>query len=243
MRRSTHPPKGTFSLDLHVLGTPPAFNLSQDQTLQLRVVSWLRFLIESQSVLFPEAAISRDLPDSLFNCQRTFPRPGTLAVAADSRSVGRNVNPTPAAPGSQHLPLSNPATRSSPEGSFYPVSPGQSTPFFKFLPEPHPPGRSEVSTRNHWPRQPLAENLFLSNPLPFQAAEELSTRSAWPRQLLFRPARIFFSRAARRAGRRFGALPRAPLRAPPVRRPGASRSGGSFYPRGAPGVNNNSQQK
>ena len=26
----------TFSLDLHVLGTPPAFVLSQDQTLQLR---------------------------------------------------------------------------------------------------------------------------------------------------------------------------------------------------------------
>jgi hypothetical protein len=26
-----------FSLDLHVLGTPPAFVLSQDQTLQLRV--------------------------------------------------------------------------------------------------------------------------------------------------------------------------------------------------------------
>jgi hypothetical protein len=27
-----------FSLDLHVLGTPPAFVLSQDQTLQLRVL-------------------------------------------------------------------------------------------------------------------------------------------------------------------------------------------------------------
>ena len=27
----------TFSLDLHVLGTPPAFVLSQDQTLQFRV--------------------------------------------------------------------------------------------------------------------------------------------------------------------------------------------------------------
>jgi hypothetical protein len=26
----------TFSLDLHVLGTPPAFVLSQDQTLQLK---------------------------------------------------------------------------------------------------------------------------------------------------------------------------------------------------------------
>ena len=30
----TRPPKGTFSFDLHVLSTPPAFALSQDQTLQ-----------------------------------------------------------------------------------------------------------------------------------------------------------------------------------------------------------------
>jgi hypothetical protein len=35
VRRCTHPPKRTFSLDLHVLSTPPAFNLSQNQTLQL----------------------------------------------------------------------------------------------------------------------------------------------------------------------------------------------------------------
>ena len=30
----THPPKETNALDLHVLSTPPAFVLSQDQTLQ-----------------------------------------------------------------------------------------------------------------------------------------------------------------------------------------------------------------
>ena len=34
VRHSTHPPKRTFSFDLHVLSTPPAFILSQDQTLQ-----------------------------------------------------------------------------------------------------------------------------------------------------------------------------------------------------------------
>jgi hypothetical protein len=34
--RFTHPVAGTFALDLHVLGTPPAFVLSQDQTLQIR---------------------------------------------------------------------------------------------------------------------------------------------------------------------------------------------------------------
>ena len=35
VRRSTRGPKPTFALDLHVLGTPPALILSQDQTLQL----------------------------------------------------------------------------------------------------------------------------------------------------------------------------------------------------------------
>ena len=34
MRRFTKGPKASFSRDLHVLGTPPAFVLSQDQTLQ-----------------------------------------------------------------------------------------------------------------------------------------------------------------------------------------------------------------
>ncbi len=36
MRRCTRHPKVTFSHDLHVLGTPPAFVLSQDQTLQFK---------------------------------------------------------------------------------------------------------------------------------------------------------------------------------------------------------------
>ena len=35
VRHFTHSPKETFSFDLHVLGTPLAFVLSQDQTLQL----------------------------------------------------------------------------------------------------------------------------------------------------------------------------------------------------------------
>ena len=33
VRHFTCPPKRTFTFDLHVLGTPPAFILSQDQTL------------------------------------------------------------------------------------------------------------------------------------------------------------------------------------------------------------------
>ena len=37
VRRFTRPPKETFSLDLHVLGTPPAFILSRDQTLMFNL--------------------------------------------------------------------------------------------------------------------------------------------------------------------------------------------------------------
>ena len=33
VRHFTQVPKDPFSYDLHVLGTPPAFTLSQDQTL------------------------------------------------------------------------------------------------------------------------------------------------------------------------------------------------------------------
>ena len=36
VRHSTRSPKTTFSFDLHVLSTPPAFVLSQDQTLQFK---------------------------------------------------------------------------------------------------------------------------------------------------------------------------------------------------------------
>ena len=37
-RRSTGSPKGTFARDLHVLAMPPAFILSQDQTLKFNIV-------------------------------------------------------------------------------------------------------------------------------------------------------------------------------------------------------------
>jgi hypothetical protein len=36
VRHSTQAPKGPFSFDLHVLSPPPAFVLSQDQTLRSR---------------------------------------------------------------------------------------------------------------------------------------------------------------------------------------------------------------
>ena len=51
VRRFTHPPKGAFSLDLHVLGTPPAFVLSQDQTLQFELH------VSTASLLFGQISV------------------------------------------------------------------------------------------------------------------------------------------------------------------------------------------
>ena len=44
-------PKKTFSLDLHVLSTPPAFVLSQDQTLNLSFKFNLSFRLKELLVL------------------------------------------------------------------------------------------------------------------------------------------------------------------------------------------------
>ncbi len=52
VRHFTHPPKGAFSFDLHVLSTPPAFVLSQDQTLHNNIL----YIIISESNPFPNRA-------------------------------------------------------------------------------------------------------------------------------------------------------------------------------------------
>ena len=46
VRRFTHGVAPTFSRDLHVLGTPPAFVLSQDQTLHLNLPTIAVAMIE-----------------------------------------------------------------------------------------------------------------------------------------------------------------------------------------------------
>ena len=51
-RAPLYSPLRAFSLDLHVLGTPPAFVLSQDQTLQLRVFSCLPSLARRAGTYF-----------------------------------------------------------------------------------------------------------------------------------------------------------------------------------------------
>src|SRR5262249_4778758 len=76
VRRCTQAPKRPFSLDLHVLGTPPAFALSQDQTLHLNLTQgsspwscllhWFRVL---------SACFLSKLSLRLFSFQRAFRSP------------------------------------------------------------------------------------------------------------------------------------------------------------------------
>ena len=47
VRHFTQVPKDPFSYDLHVLGTPPAFVLSQDQTLKFSILKEISLLIYS----------------------------------------------------------------------------------------------------------------------------------------------------------------------------------------------------
>ena len=55
MRHSTRSPKKSFAFDLHVLSTPPAFVLSQDQTLQFDILKPInRFSYKKSSLcLYP----------------------------------------------------------------------------------------------------------------------------------------------------------------------------------------------
>src|SRR5918997_4096231 len=55
VRRCTQGPKPPFSLDLHVLSTPPAFALSQDQTLQLNMERGKSFPQQNLGHLFVRA--------------------------------------------------------------------------------------------------------------------------------------------------------------------------------------------
>ena len=56
---STHSPKRAFSFNLHALGTPPAFTLSQDQTLQFDLFGLVWFvLLEHHSVNVYDRAIT-----------------------------------------------------------------------------------------------------------------------------------------------------------------------------------------
>jgi hypothetical protein len=53
-----YPPKEAFPLDLHVLSTPPAFVLSQDQTLHRKQ--------PTENILTKQRSTSKQSPESLF---------------------------------------------------------------------------------------------------------------------------------------------------------------------------------
>ena len=71
VRRCTRSPKRTFSHDLHVLSTPPAFVLSQDQTLQF----------EPQ---LPSELTSQITHYSVFKEQTNYPNTATQIPASGS---------------------------------------------------------------------------------------------------------------------------------------------------------------
>ena len=98
VRRSCTP-EGALPLDLHVLGTPPAFILSQDQTLQLKISIAtprrdvhlnLRVLVvrtRSCSVVNPKIIRQRSAGLSRSSFQRASSRSGLINVGHTEQSV------------------------------------------------------------------------------------------------------------------------------------------------------------
>jgi hypothetical protein len=73
-RAPLYSPLRAFSLDLHVLGTPPAFVLSQDQTLQLRVFSCLPPLTRRAGMCFGMICKLKEMRDRIpsYACYSVF---------------------------------------------------------------------------------------------------------------------------------------------------------------------------
>ena len=79
--------EATFAFDLHVLSTPPAFNLSQNQTLQFKSVQ--RFLLgrnQNLKVLFPLAL------HLSMNQKKSFSLPPFFAAFVNMLFCRRSVN-------------------------------------------------------------------------------------------------------------------------------------------------------
>ena len=86
-----------FSLDLHVLGTPPAFVLSQDQTLQLSIgVSFLAHLIHAPRLakrdwctqsIASSAILLRGLAIQFSETDQARPSHSALPTTSPSRRV------------------------------------------------------------------------------------------------------------------------------------------------------------
>jgi hypothetical protein len=85
-RAPLYSPLRAFSLDLHVLGTPPAFVLSQDQTLQLRVFSCLPPLARRAGMCFGMICKLKEMrePHSFVGLLFSFQRPSKTPRHEDS---------------------------------------------------------------------------------------------------------------------------------------------------------------
>ena len=68
VRHCTQGPKSPFSYDLHVLSTPPAFVLSQDQTLRTNFISAQP---DASAIRHALQGLSRRAYESYSDCQRT----------------------------------------------------------------------------------------------------------------------------------------------------------------------------
>jgi hypothetical protein len=102
VRRSSTP-EGAFPLDLHVLGTPPAFVLSQDQTLREQVAKtaspavhqkgsdpgWCGGGIVGRSLTMKESLRPDPRARSALKGRRTHRRPARGPAAQDGRLVFR----------------------------------------------------------------------------------------------------------------------------------------------------------
>src|SRR5216683_1176495 len=108
-RSPVYSPLRAFSLDLHVLGTPPAFVLSQDQTLQLSIgVSFLAHLSRVPWLNGTRSVHSKHCEfrnPSSWTCYPVFrDRPGTPFPLRTSDDLASPPCPTPRR-GARFLPL------------------------------------------------------------------------------------------------------------------------------------------
>ena len=96
-----NPPKGIASFDLHVLSTPPAFVLSQDQTLVFNpLVLRSCSLVPAptrQRVRFPSVALTQDRFNSFSESTVFFVLPCTSALPAPSLDRSRALAQSPSA--------------------------------------------------------------------------------------------------------------------------------------------------
>ena len=95
----TRPPLGIAPpLDLHVLGTPPTFVLSQDQTRQLNPARWLSPSALASHFFQTSLSTHSSLPafaGCLFHPVFKEPRPPSAALFREPHRVGSGVLATP----------------------------------------------------------------------------------------------------------------------------------------------------